>query len=85
MERKYRTVTRPNEKNWSKNFLKWDRGWWNKHTKHASLRPPISIVIENSGEARGARIAGVATGLLKKARSLKSRQKLKKQAKMTQH
>jgi len=36
--------------------MKWDRGWWNKHTKQASLRFPIYIVIENSGEARGARV-----------------------------
>jgi len=21
--------------------VKWDRGWWNKHTKQASLRSPI--------------------------------------------
>jgi len=31
------------------NLVKWDRGWWNKHTKEASLRSPILIVIENSG------------------------------------
>jgi len=23
------------------NLAKWDRGWWNKHTKQASLRSPI--------------------------------------------
>jgi len=22
------------------NLVKWDRGWWHKHTKHASLRSP---------------------------------------------
>jgi len=23
------------------NLVKWNRGWWNKHTKQASLRSPI--------------------------------------------
>jgi len=34
--------------------VKWDRGWWHKHTKQTSPRSPISIVIEDSGKARGA-------------------------------
>jgi len=38
------------------NLVKWDRGWWNKHTKQASLRSPMQIIMENSGEARGARV-----------------------------
>jgi len=41
MERKYRTVARPNEKSRGKNLVKWDRGWWNKHKKYASLRSPM--------------------------------------------
>jgi len=23
------------------NLMKWDLGWWNKHTKHTSMRSPI--------------------------------------------
>jgi len=30
------------------NLVKWDRRWWHKYTKQASLRSPIYIVIQGS-------------------------------------
>jgi len=31
----------PKKKAWVNNLAKWNRGWWNKHTKKASLGSPI--------------------------------------------
>ena len=38
------------------NSVKWDRGWWHKYTKQASLRSPVKIVNEDSDYSRGTRV-----------------------------
>ena len=44
------------------NSVKWDRGWWHKYTKQASLRSLVLIVNEDSEYSQGARVPESALG-----------------------